>query len=146
MSNSWLTLINIIWPCPLTFNLNQGYSKVDQHYSALIDVDPLIKRLWSSLTNNDQSSQVVINLDQDYFPCPGRYLKSLIQGVSPNCININPCYSSVYSVWEYNIVACHLPRGPKLRWCKNMGEELPNVRGPRIGCILQNMYTSYILT
>ncbi len=28
---------------------------------------------------------------------------------------------------EY-IVACHLPRGSKLRWCEDMGGGLPNVR------------------
>ncbi len=30
------------------------------------------------------------------------------------------------------IVACHLPRGSKLRWCEDMGGKLPSVRESRV--------------
>ncbi len=42
----------------------------------------------------------------------------------------------VYALTNY-IVACHLPRGSKLRWREDMGGGLPNARGPRIGLSLQ---------
>ena len=33
---------------------------------------------------------------------------------------------------DNHFVACHLPRGSKLRWREDMGGWLPNARGPRI--------------
>ncbi len=32
------------------------------------------------------------------------------------------------------IVACYLSNGSKLRWCEDIGEELPSVRGLHVGC------------
>ncbi len=43
---------------------------------------------------------------------------------------LNYLFTTIY------IVACHLPRGSKLRWHKDMGgglEGSPNVQGPHIG-------------
>ena len=32
-----------------------------------------------------------------------------------------------------DIVACHLPRGSKLQWREDIGEELPSARESRVG-------------
>ncbi len=59
--------------------------------------------------------------------------KCIPESTIPLVVDTTVHFNVAPAKFTHFIVACHLPRGSKLRWCEDMGGKLPSVRGSRVG-------------
>ena len=91
----------------------------------------MLKKIGRFIT--DQNQTVYIPRGLMLIDPAERGLRIVSTCAPSNMLDLDPGLSISF----INMIACHLPRGPKLRWREDMGGGLPNARGPRAGWSLQ---------